>query len=65
MSAPSSEQPVTGNLFQTADQARSREANQSADEQSLLRLYMDLAGVPESQARGVFMFISREPDKIK
>ena len=65
MSAPSSEQPVTGNSSQTANQARDREADKTADEQSLVRAYMELTGVTESQARGVFMFLSREPDESK
>ena len=65
MSAPTSEQMGTGNSSRTENQARDQEADRSADEPSLVRLYLELTGGTESQARGVFMFLSREPDETK
>ena len=44
---------------------RNGEAADSAGEKSVVQSYMDLTGSSESQARGVFIFISSGLDEIK
>ena len=63
MSADQRNEPGASQLAQRSVPENSAPYGEEAAEQSLVKLYMNLTGESESQARGVLMFV--DPDREK
>jgi len=63
MSTSQASQPGESQSAKRSLPGRNAANGQESAEQSLVKLYMDLTGESESQARGVLMFVEPESEK--